>query len=153
MLLSGVLLWNVAYATGTIDNAEWFMESFGWQTFEFHGGEVFHDVWIIGMFAAAGLVGLAVLAAATFNLVSDLGRRRACHRPRGGDGRAPGDPPPQAAHPQSPTPCGDGCSAGSRANRRHRRARSGPGGSQTLSGRGVADLLSALACLPALTTW
>ena len=71
-LLSGVLLWNVAYATGTIDNAERFMESFGWQTFEFHGGEVFHDAWIIGMFAAAGLVGLAVLAAATFNLVSDL---------------------------------------------------------------------------------
>jgi hypothetical protein len=71
-LLSGVLLWNVAYATGTVDNAERFMESFGWQTFEFKGGEIFHDAWIIGMFAAAGLVGLAVLAAATFNLVSDL---------------------------------------------------------------------------------
>jgi hypothetical protein len=71
-LLSGVLLWNVAYATGTVDNAERFMESFGWQTFEFHGGEIFHDAWIIGLFAAAGLVGLAVLAAATFNLVSDL---------------------------------------------------------------------------------
>jgi hypothetical protein len=71
-LLSGVLLWNVAYATGTIDNAERFMESFGWQTFEFKGGEIFHDAWIIGMFAAAGLVGLTVLAAATFNLVSDL---------------------------------------------------------------------------------
>lgn len=71
-LLSGVLLWNVAYATGTIDNAERFMESFGWQTFEFKGGEIFHDAWIIGMFAAAGLVGLIVLAAATFNLVSDL---------------------------------------------------------------------------------
>lgn len=71
-LLSGVLLWNVAYATGTIDNAERFMESFGWQTFEFHGDEIFHDAWIIGMFLAAGLVGLAVLAAATFNLVSDL---------------------------------------------------------------------------------
>jgi transmembrane protein DUF3566 len=71
-LLSGVLLWNVAYATGTIDNAERFMESFGWQTFEFKGGEIFHDAWIIGMFAAAGLVGMTVLAAATFNLVSDL---------------------------------------------------------------------------------
>jgi hypothetical protein len=71
-LLSGVLLWNVAYATGTVDNAERFMESFGWQTFEFKGGEIFHDAWIIGLFAAAGLVGLIVLAAATFNLVSDL---------------------------------------------------------------------------------
>jgi hypothetical protein len=71
-LISGVLLWNVAYATGTVDNAERFMESFGWQTFEFHGGEIFHDAWIIGMFAAAGLTGLAVLAAATFNLVSDI---------------------------------------------------------------------------------
>lgn len=71
-LLSGVLLWNVAHATGTIDNAERFMESFGWETFEFHGDEIFHDAWIIGLFLAAGLVGLAVLAAATFNLVSDL---------------------------------------------------------------------------------
>lgn len=71
-MLSGVLLWNVAHATGTVDNVERFMESFGWETFEFNGGEIFHAAWIIGLFAVVGLTGLAVLAAATFNLVTDL---------------------------------------------------------------------------------
>ena len=33
LLLAGVLLWNVANATGTVDNVERFMESFGWDTF------------------------------------------------------------------------------------------------------------------------
>ena len=35
LLLSGVLLWNVGSATGTIDNIEQFMESFGWDSFTF----------------------------------------------------------------------------------------------------------------------
>jgi hypothetical protein len=43
LLLTGVLLWNVANATGTVDNVERFMESFGWDTFEFKGGELFHQ--------------------------------------------------------------------------------------------------------------
>ena len=30
LLTAGVLLWNVAYATGTVDNLERFFESFGW---------------------------------------------------------------------------------------------------------------------------
>ncbi len=71
-LTSGVLLWNVAYATGTIDNVERFFESFGWTTFEFNGGEIFHAAWIGGLFAALGLTGLAVLGAALFNLITDL---------------------------------------------------------------------------------
>lgn len=71
-LLAGVLLWNVANATGTVDNVERFMESFGWETFQFNGGELFHQAWILGLFAVVGFTGLAVLAATTFNLITDL---------------------------------------------------------------------------------
>jgi hypothetical protein len=72
VLTAGVLLWNVAYATGTIDNVERFLESFGWSTFEFNGGEIYHNAWIGGLFVAVGLTGLAVLLATLFNLITDL---------------------------------------------------------------------------------
>ena len=71
-LVAGVLLWNVAYATGTIDNIERGMESTGWETFELKGGEIFHNAWIGGLFVAVGLTGLAVLVATLFNLITDL---------------------------------------------------------------------------------
>jgi hypothetical protein len=71
-LTSGVLLWNVAHATGTIDNLERFFESFGWSDFEFNGGEIFHSAWIAGLFAVVGLTGAAVLGATLFNLITDL---------------------------------------------------------------------------------
>jgi hypothetical protein len=48
------------------------MESFGWETFEFKGGELFHQAWILGLFAVVGFTGLAVLTATTFNLITDL---------------------------------------------------------------------------------
>jgi hypothetical protein len=72
LLTAGVLLWNVAYATGTIDNVERFFESFGWSTFEFNGGEIYHNGWIAGLFGVIGLTGLAVLLATLFNLITDL---------------------------------------------------------------------------------
>jgi hypothetical protein len=72
VLTAGVLLWNVAYATGTVDNLERFFESFGWSTFEFHGGAIFHASWIAGLFGVIGLTGVAVLAATLFNLITDL---------------------------------------------------------------------------------
>ncbi|MFM8381691.1 MAG: DUF3566 domain-containing protein, partial [Actinomycetota bacterium] len=72
LLLAGVLLWNVANATGTVDNVERFMESFGWESFEFKGGELFHQAWVLGLFAVVGLTGLVVLAVTTFNLITDL---------------------------------------------------------------------------------
>ena len=72
LLLAGVLLWNVANATGTVDNIERFMESFGWESFEFNGGELFHQAWVLGLFAVVGLTGLVVLAVTTFNLITDL---------------------------------------------------------------------------------
>ena len=71
-LVAGVLLWQVAYATGTIDNVEKFFEGFGWETFKFNGGQIYHNAWIAGLFVAVGLTGLAVLMAALFNLITDL---------------------------------------------------------------------------------
>ena len=61
LLTAGVLLWNVAYATGTIDNLERFFESFGWSEFEFDGGAIYHSAWIAGLFGVVGLTGAAVL--------------------------------------------------------------------------------------------
>ena len=72
VLVAGVLLWNVANATGTVDNVERFFESFGWATFEFNGGEIYHSGWTAGIFLVIGFTGLAVLAATMFNLITDL---------------------------------------------------------------------------------
>ncbi|MDP9464184.1 MAG: DUF3566 domain-containing protein, partial [Actinomycetota bacterium] len=71
-MIAGVLLWQVAYATGTVDNVEKFFEGFGWETFNFNGGQIFHNAWIAGLFVAVGLTGLAVLMATLFNLITDL---------------------------------------------------------------------------------
>ncbi len=72
VLTAGVLLWNVAYATGTVDNVERFFESFGWSSFDFNGGEIYHSAWIGGLFLVVGFTGLAVLLATLFNLITDL---------------------------------------------------------------------------------
>ena len=71
-MVAGVLLWQVAYATGTIDNVEKFFEGFGWESFDFNGGQIFHNAWIAGLFVAVGLTGVAVLLATLFNLITDL---------------------------------------------------------------------------------
>jgi hypothetical protein len=67
VLTAGVLLWNVAYATGTVDNVERFFESFGWSSFEFNGGEIYHNAWIGGHFfqQSAGFMTSARGTAAT----------------------------------------------------------------------------------------
>ena len=72
VLVAGVLLWNVANATGTVDNVERFFESFGWSTFEFNGGEIYHSAWTAGIFLVIGFTGLAVLGGTMFNLITDL---------------------------------------------------------------------------------
>ena len=72
VLISSILIWNVANATGTVDNVERFMESFGWDTFRFDGGQIFHNLWILGLFFVFLLTGLAVVIAAVFNLIADL---------------------------------------------------------------------------------
>lgn len=71
-LTAGVLLWQVAQNTGTVDNVERFFESFGWERFDLKGGEIFHNSWIAGLFLVVGLTGLAVLMATMFNLITDL---------------------------------------------------------------------------------
>jgi hypothetical protein len=72
LLSAGVMLWQVAESTGTVDNIERFFESFGWQSFEFKPGEIYHNAWVGGLFLMVGFTGLAVLAATLFNLITDL---------------------------------------------------------------------------------
>lgn len=72
VLISSILIWNVANATGTVDNVERFMESFGWDSFRFDGGQIFHNLWILGLFFVFLLTGLAVVMTAVFNLIADL---------------------------------------------------------------------------------
>ena len=72
LLTAGVLLWQVAQNTGTVDNVERFFETFGWETFQLNGGAIYHNAWVGGLFLVVGLTGLCVLAATMFNLIADL---------------------------------------------------------------------------------
>jgi hypothetical protein len=72
VLVAGVLLWNLANSTGTVDNVERFFETFGWESFEFKGGEIYHSYWIIGLFLVVAGTGLNVTLAVLFNLIADL---------------------------------------------------------------------------------
>ena len=72
MLVTVVLLWNVASATGTIDNVEQFLTSFGWESFTFKGGQLFTSSAMLGIFLVVLGTGLWVLAAVIFNLVTEL---------------------------------------------------------------------------------
>lgn len=71
-LVTGLLLWNVASATGTIDNIESFLTSFGWDSFTFKGGQMFTSGALFGLFMVILGTGLWVLAAVIFNLVTEL---------------------------------------------------------------------------------
>ena len=71
-LISLVLLWNVAQSTGTLDNVENFLESFGWQTFKFDGSQLFANLSILGLFGVVLGTGMWVLLATIFNLITDL---------------------------------------------------------------------------------
>lgn len=71
-LITLVLLWSVASATGTIDNIQQFMKSFGWESFAFDGGKLFANVMVLGMLWVIMATAVVVLAAAVFNLITDL---------------------------------------------------------------------------------
>lgn len=71
-LVALVLLWSVASATGTIDNIQQFMKSFGWESFEFKGGQLFANVTVLGLLGVVLATALGVLAATIFNLITDL---------------------------------------------------------------------------------
>jgi len=72
MLVALVLLWSVASATGTIDNIQQFMKSFGWESFQFKGGQLFVNVMVLGLLGVVLATALWVLAATIFNLITDL---------------------------------------------------------------------------------
>lgn len=72
ILVTGVLLWNVGSATGTIDNVEQFMESFGWDSFTFQGGAMFRAFAVLGLFGIVAGTALWALAALVFNLIAEL---------------------------------------------------------------------------------
>ena len=72
VLVALVLLWSVASATGTIDNIQQFMKSFGWESFQFKGGQLFVNVMILGLLGVVLGTALWVLAATIFNLITDL---------------------------------------------------------------------------------
>ena len=72
MLVALVLLWSVASATGTIDNIQQFMKSFGWESFQFKGGQLFVNVMILGLLGVVLGTARWVLAATIFNLITDL---------------------------------------------------------------------------------
>ncbi len=71
-MLTLTLLWSVASASGTIDNVENFLESFGWDTFTFRGADLFINV--AGVLVLLGVLGTGVwvIAAVVFNLVTEL---------------------------------------------------------------------------------
>ena len=72
LLVASVLLWSVASATGTIDNVERFLESFGWESFQFNGLALFFNVLFLGLLGVVLLTALWVLGAMVFNLITDL---------------------------------------------------------------------------------
>ena len=72
VLISLVLLWSVAESTGTIENIENFMESFGGESFSFDGWALFKNLWVLGLFVVVLFTGLWVLIATIFNLITDL---------------------------------------------------------------------------------
>ena len=72
VLISLVLLWSVAESTGTIENIENFMESFGWESISFYGWALFKNLWVLGLFVVVLFTGLWVLIATIFNLITDL---------------------------------------------------------------------------------
>jgi len=72
VMIAGLLVWNVASATGTIDNIERFMTSFGWDSFTLNGGQLFRSSAVLGIFLGILGTGLWVLAAVVFNLVTEL---------------------------------------------------------------------------------
>ena len=72
VLIASVLLWSVASATGTVDNIERFLLSFGWESFQFHGWTLLLNEILLGLLLVALLTIVWVLGATMFNLITDL---------------------------------------------------------------------------------
>ena len=72
LLLAGFLLWTAGSVIGAVEGVEKLIAGFGFQGFEFVGGQLLRG------FVAAGLVivvlgtGMSVVVAVLYNLISDL---------------------------------------------------------------------------------
>ena len=72
VLIASVLLWSVASATGTIDNIERFLMSFGWESLHFQGWTQLLNEIMVCLLLVALLTIVWVLGATMFNLITDL---------------------------------------------------------------------------------
>jgi hypothetical protein len=117
IVTAGVLLWNLAQSTGTLDNVEgFFREAFNYDTFKLDSDVLFHALLTLtALFVVAG-TGLAVVMAVLFNLIADLTGgirvtvlereviarddvRLVKRKPRPASGRSRRAPPPPPAPP------------------------------------------------------
>lgn len=73
LLTAGVLLWNLAQTTGTLDNVEgFFREAFQYDSFKLESEPVFRaGLTLIALFIVVG-TGMSVVMAVLFNLIADL---------------------------------------------------------------------------------
>jgi hypothetical protein len=72
-LISGVILWNMAVSSGTIDNVENFIEElFALESFDFNGDQIFRAAAVGGLVLVVAGSGFTVLMAVLFNLISDI---------------------------------------------------------------------------------
>lgn len=71
-LVALVAIWNVADRAGAIENVEGFIESVGFESFEFVPDQLFEATALGGAILAVLATALTALAAVLFNLISDL---------------------------------------------------------------------------------
>ncbi len=69
---ASVVLWTLARGAGAIDNVEGFMDDLGFQDFEFLSWRILRAATLIGLVVSALATILTVLAAAFYNLFSEL---------------------------------------------------------------------------------
>ena len=73
LLIAGVLLWNLAKTTGTIDNVEGFVrEILALKKFKLQGTQLFRASRMLGLLMVVAGTGFHVTLAIMFNLISDL---------------------------------------------------------------------------------
>ena len=72
LLVAAAALWAVASAFGVVGEVEGFMDDLGFEGFQFISGTLFRAGVLIGLAAVAILTVVTVLAAALYNLFSDL---------------------------------------------------------------------------------
>lgn len=71
LLTAGVLLWAAAASVGLVENIEGFMESLGFDGFQFEPGRLLRGSALVGLvLSAAGSLG-NVLLAVLYNVISD----------------------------------------------------------------------------------